>query len=97
MLMQNASSGDQFGVNFNFDSILLQIRETKEDYDEARIRLSPKDVDDLIEWLQHYKERVVKWNAAVGAKKDEETDACYATRIIETLRENNYFSSPQEA
>lgn len=96
MIMNTGQSGDQFGVNFNFNFILLQIRETKEDHEEARIKLCPKDVDELIEWLQYYKEKVVRWNDAVGLQKENETDVSYGIRIMETLRENNYFTGQQE-
>jgi len=45
MIMQTGQSGDQFGVNFNFNYILLQIRELREDFDEARIKLTVKDTE----------------------------------------------------
>ena len=46
MIMHTASSGDQFGVNFNFNYVLLQIRETSEDFEGARMKLKIEDVDE---------------------------------------------------
>lgn len=96
MLMDTAESGDQFGVNFNWEFVLLQIKEIGEEYSEARIKLSLNDVDQLMELLSYYKEKLLKWKNAVGNKLENESDIEYATRIHSALRENNYFLSKQE-
>ena len=94
--MSTCESGDQFGVNSNFDYVLLQVRETSDDYEEARIKLTLKDVDAVIEALNHYKARVSKWKDAVGPKNEEESEIEYMTRVIQTARDNNYFIGQQE-
>lgn len=96
MLLSTCESGDQVGVSYNFNFILLQIREKTEDFEEARIKLTIKDVDDVIEALTYYKNRVSKWKDAVGPKKDEESEVEYMTRVIQTARDNNYFIGQQE-
>jgi len=96
MIMTHAKSGDSFGVNFNFNFVLLQTRENEDQYDEVRIKLAPSDVDDLIEALTYYKDRVVKWQQAVGPKKDGEEESAYLTRMLQTARDNNYWSGRQE-
>jgi hypothetical protein len=96
MLMSNCESGDQYGVNYNFNYVLLQIRETTDDFEEARIKLTLKDVDAVIEALNHFKNRVTLWKDAVGLKKDEESEVEYMTRVIQTARDNNYFTGRQE-
>jgi len=96
MIMQTGESGDQFGVNFNFNYILLQIRELREDFDEARIKLTVKDTEELIAALELYKDRVKKWQDAVGPKLENEDETAYTTRVIQLARENNYFIGKQE-
>lgn len=96
MIMSNCESGDQFGVNFNFNYILLQIRENTEDFEEARIKLTLKDVDAVIEYLTYYRDKVAKWKNAVGERKAEETEIEYATRVLQIAKENNYFIGQQE-
>lgn len=96
MIMQNCQSKDQFGVNYNWNYILLQIRENSEDFDEARIKLNIDDVNNLIDTLKYYKERVVKWKNSVGSQRPDETENEYNIRIIETAKENNYFIGKQE-
>jgi hypothetical protein len=98
MIMQNAKSGDQFGVNFNFNFVLLQIKEiTEPDYDEARIKLTVNDVDELIDYLTYYREKVQLWKEIVGDKRENESEQDYNIRIIQAAQENNYFIGPQEA
>jgi len=98
MIMETGESGDQFGVNFNFHSVLLQIREiTDHKGDEARIRLTVKDVDNLIEWLTYYRDKVQRWKDLVGEQREEESKQDYQMRIYQVLQENNYFIGPQEA
>lgn len=96
MIMSTCESGDQYGVNYNFDYVLLQIRDTSDDFDEARIKLTLKDVDAVIEALSHFKNRVTRWKDAVGPQKDEESEVEYMTRVIQTARDNNYFIGQQE-
>ena len=96
MLMQNARSGDQFGVNYNWDFILLQIRECSEDHEEARIKLRYNDVDDLIDMLLYYQEKLRKWKDEVGHQRDGETELEFQVRVHQTLKENNYFIDRQE-
>jgi hypothetical protein len=94
--MHNCQSKDQFGVNYNWNYVLLQTRENCEDFEEVRIKLTLEDVDSLIESLMYYKERVAKWKEAVGLQKPEETESEYNLRIITTARDNNYFIGKQE-
>jgi hypothetical protein len=96
MLMQNAKSGDRFGVNFNWNYILLQIRETCEDFEEARIKLTLDDVDALINDLQYFQRKLKLWKESVGAKMETETEEQYCIRIYQNLRDNNYFVGQQE-
>jgi hypothetical protein len=96
MLMRNAKSGDQFGVSYNYDYVLLQVRECAEDFEESRIKLTIEDAAKLIEDLEHYKNRVEQWKNAVGPKLENETDHDYTVRVIVTARENNYFVGKQE-
>jgi hypothetical protein len=97
MLMQNCKSGDQFGVNFNWDYVLLQIRECVEDHSETRIKLKFNDVDDLIESLQYFQKKLRLWKEAVGHQRVDETEEQYYIRVYSVLRENNYFLPAQEA
>lgn len=96
MIMHSCQSKDQFGVNYNWNYVLLQVRENSEDMEQARIKLTLEDVDGLIESLMYYKERVSKWKEAVGLQKPEETESDYNLRIITTARDNNYFIGKQE-
>lgn len=96
MLMQNGKSGDQFGVNFNWNYLLLQIRETCEDFEEARIKLTLDDVDALINDLQYFQKKLKLWKEAVGPQTESETEEQYYMRIYQVLRENNYFVAQQE-
>jgi len=96
MIMQTGDSGDQFGVNYNFNYILLQVRECIEDHEEARIKLTVKDTDELIAWLQYYKKRVEKWQNAAGPKLENEDETTYMTRVLKVAKENNYFIERQE-
>ena len=94
--MQNARSGDQFGVNFNWDFVLLQIRETSDDHTESRIKLRYNDVDDLIEMLQYYQKKLKLWKETVGHQREGETELEYSTRLYQALKENNYFTERQD-
>jgi len=46
--------------------------------------------------LELYKDRVEKWQNAVGPKLENEDETAYATRVIQLARENNYFVGKQE-
>ena len=96
MIMNTCQSGDQYGVNYNFNYVLLQIRETTDEFEEARIKLTLKDVDDVIEALTYYKNRVSKWKDAAGDIREGESEVEYMTRVIQTARDNNYFIGQQE-
>jgi hypothetical protein len=94
--MQDCESKDQFGVNFNFDYVLLQVRERSEDFEECRIKLTLNDVENLIESLNYYADKIKRWKESVGAKKESETDAEYMARAIQSMKDNNYFTGRQE-
>lgn len=96
MIMHTASSGDQFGVNFNFNYVLLQIRETSEDFEGARMKLKIEDVDELIEMLQYYQTKLKLWKATVGDIREDESTEQYYSRALKVLKEHNYFISKQE-
>lgn len=96
MLMQNAKSGDQYGVNYNFSYVLLQIRENSEDFEETRVKLKIEDVDELIELLQYYQAKLKLWKATVGDIREDENTEQYYMRAMKVLQEHNYFISKQE-
>jgi transcriptional regulatory protein LevR len=97
MIMQTCESGDQFGVNYNYEFILLQTKERLvEGFEESRIKLTIKDVNKLIEELEHFRDRVEKWQTTVGPQFENETKYEYTVRVLNTARENNYFVSRQE-